>query len=298
MRRVAEGTPAPVDERGAHAVGLRADAVERVVGDEEHARAVDPEPLAGLRVGRVVRLEVAGLVDRDHRVEVEPDVRPGRLEHVAVAVRENREAITPVQPFERRQHVGERLQPLDAGDEPAHLVVGMVDAGAAHDVRHRAVSDLAVGRVAAVAQRVDHRVFEVRPPPPGDEAVRVAAPALAGQERRHHLGQTALHVDDGAVLVEHQGRDLAAQETGQIGAHRMLLLRKHRRGRGGHAPDFFGASNTAATSMTSPSRDLDVAESPAAKTPCSTYAPPSSVSTVIVSSRGSTIQYSGMPASA
>ena len=83
---------------------------------------VGAEVLAGRRIGRAVRLEVAGLLDRDHRVEGEPDVRFRGLEHVAVAVREDREAVASAQPFERLDHVGEGFQAFDAADEPAHLV--------------------------------------------------------------------------------------------------------------------------------------------------------------------------------
>ena len=64
-----------------------------------------------------------------------------------------------------------------------------------------------------------------------------------------------------------------------------------------HAPDS-GASNTADTSAAKPSSSRDVAEPPRGNTPCSTYAPSRSVSTVMVASRGSTIQYSGIPPSA
>jgi hypothetical protein len=32
-----------------------------------------------------------------------------------------------------------------------------------------AVADLAIGRVLAMQQRIDHRVLEMRAPPPGDE---------------------------------------------------------------------------------------------------------------------------------
>ena len=74
------------------------------------------------------------------------------------------------------------------------------------------MADLPVRRVAAIAQRVDHRVLEVRAAPPGDEAVGVALPALPLQKRRDGLGQALLHVDDGAVLVERQRLDLASED--------------------------------------------------------------------------------------
>ena len=192
-------------------------------------RAVLADDLLGLGVGLPVRLEVAGLLHRDHVVERKADVRPGRLQHVAVAVGQDRELVAgAAQLLERRDHIGKRLQRLDLADEPAHLVLGVGDAAAIHDVGHGAVADLAVGRVAAVAQRVDHRVLEVRAPPPGDEAVGLALPALLLQEGRHGLGQALLHVDDGAVLVEHQRLDLALQDVA-YGRHVFLRARQRRR---------------------------------------------------------------------
>ena len=43
----------------------------------------------------------------------------------------------------------------------------------------RAMADLAVGRVPAIAQGVDHGVLEMGAAPPGDEAVGRAGPGLA-----------------------------------------------------------------------------------------------------------------------
>ena len=63
-------------------------------------------------------------------------------------------------------------------------------------------------------------------------------------------------------------------------------------------PPVSGASNTADTSAAKPSSSAEAAVSPRAYLPCSTYASPRSTSTVSVSSRGSAIQYSGIPASA
>ena len=59
-----------------------------------------------------------------------------------------------------------------------------------------------------------------------------------------------------------------------------------------------GASNTEATSTANPSSSREAAAAPRPHAPCSAYAPPPSASTVIAAWRGSTIQYSGMPASA
>src|SRR6266511_3123277 len=49
-------------------------------------------------------------------------------------------------------------------------------------VSARALSDLPIGRMPAIAQRVDHRVLEVRAAQPGDEAIRLAVPTLALEE--------------------------------------------------------------------------------------------------------------------
>src|SRR5271167_2018402 len=48
--------------------------------------------------------------------------------------------------------------------------------------------------------------------PPGDEAVRLARPALLFEKRRDGCGEPLLHVDDGAVLVECQRLDLAPED--------------------------------------------------------------------------------------
>jgi hypothetical protein len=66
--------------------------------------------------------------------------------------------------------------------------------------------------VSAIAQRIDHRVLEVGASPPGDEAVRLSAPAFPLQEGRDGFGEALLHVDDGAVLVESQRFDFAPED--------------------------------------------------------------------------------------
>ena len=130
--------------------------------------------------------------------------------------------------LERRDDVGKRFQLLDLADERAHLVLGVGDAAAIHDVGNGTMADLPVRRVATIAQRVDHRVLEVCAPPPGDEAVRLAVPAFRLQEGRRGLGEPLLHVDDGAVLVERQYFDLALQDVA-YGRHVFLRARQRRR---------------------------------------------------------------------
>src|ERR1700753_3915986 len=74
----------------------------------------------------------------------------------------------------------------------------------------------------APEQGVDHRVLEVVPPPPGDEGVGVAAPSLGPQERRGDVAQTALHIHDRAVMVEHAELDARFQRV-DVGHHRPPL---------------------------------------------------------------------------
>jgi hypothetical protein len=61
-----------------------------------------------------------------------------------------------------------------------------------------------------VRQRVDHRVLE-RAPPPSDEIICVALPALALKEAGRGFAESTLHVDDRAVLVEHADLDAALE---------------------------------------------------------------------------------------
>ena len=75
------------------------------------------------------------------------------------------------------------------------------------------MADLSVGRVAAVAQCIDHRVLEVCASPPGDEAIGIALPTLFLQKWRDRLAQALLHVDNGAVLIEDQHLDLALEDV-------------------------------------------------------------------------------------
>jgi hypothetical protein len=70
--------------------------------------------------------------------------------------------------------------------------------------------------VPAIAQRVDHRALEVGAAPPGDEAVRLAVPALAFEKGRDRLGEPLLHIDDGAVLIEGQRLDFASEDLGRF----------------------------------------------------------------------------------
>jgi hypothetical protein len=87
------------------------------------------------------------------------------------------------------------------------------------------MADLSVGRVAAVAQCIDHRVLEVRASPPSDEAIGIAAPTLFLQKWRDRLPQAFLHVDNGAVLIEDQHLDLALEDVRAFHALALMLWR-------------------------------------------------------------------------
>ena len=149
-----------------------------------------------------------------------------------------------------------------------------------------------------LGQRVGGEVDVLR------DQVEGAAGHMVARERRHHhvverTVQTALSrrrglrtpVDNRTapqlVRLQDQPDDLVgigAREVGRVDSE-------------SHAPTV-GASNTALTSAAKPASSGDAAVSPRRYTPCSVYPVSCSVRTRIVSSRGSAIQYSGMPASA
>src|SRR6266850_3808446 len=97
VRGAAKRPPAPVDEGRAHARGFGADAIERVVGDEQDLVHPHAHDLGGFRVRRHMRLERAGDGDRDHRVEWNLVERLGGLEHVGITVREHDDLVTRLQ---------------------------------------------------------------------------------------------------------------------------------------------------------------------------------------------------------
>src|SRR6266566_5112876 len=121
------------------------DAVERVVGNEQDVRAILADDFLGRRIGLPVRLEIARLLDRNDVVEREVDVRPRRIQHVAIAVRQDRQfvACSP-QLLERGRHVRKWLELLDLADEPPYLVRRVSDAAAVQDVRDGSLSDLPI----------------------------------------------------------------------------------------------------------------------------------------------------------
>ena len=98
-------------------------------------------------------------------------------------------------------------QAFDGGDQVTDLVHRVLDTGAVHHMRDGAVADFPIGRVLPMQQRIDHRVLVMRPPPPGDEGVRIARPTLLLQKRRRVFNQPALHIHDRPILVEHADLD-------------------------------------------------------------------------------------------
>ena len=79
----------------------------------------------------------------------------------------------------------------------------MCNASALERVGKRYPTNVAIRQVLAVEQRVNHGVLEVRPPPPGDQAPWLTTPALCCEIRPYGLGESRLHIDNGAVEVEH-----------------------------------------------------------------------------------------------
>lgn len=174
-----------------------------MIGHEQHLIGLHAHDLGRLGVGRDMRLERIGLSHRDHAIERDLVVLLRGLEHIGIAVRQHDELVFALQPRERLRHFRKRHQLLDLADEIAHVVHRVVDLRAVHHMGNCAVSDLAIGRVLAMQQRIDHRILEMGPTPPCDEGIRIALPALLCKERCGDFNQAALHVDDGAVLIEH-----------------------------------------------------------------------------------------------
>src|SRR4030095_2456353 len=144
------------------------DAIEGMIGNKQDTGAVLANDLLGIRISLPVRLEIACLLHRNYMIERKAYVRPGRLEHVTMAVRQNGQLVSlGSKLLERRNNIWKRLQLFHIADKLANLFLRVGDAAAVHNERRRAMPDLAVGRMAAIAQRVDHRVLEVCTAPPG-----------------------------------------------------------------------------------------------------------------------------------
>ncbi len=212
MRCLAKRPFAAVDEGRSHAECLGTNAIESVVGDKQDARSIKADDFLSLGVGLPVRLEVTGLLHRDHMIKWKADMWTGCLQHVAIAIRQYRE-FEPrcAQALQAGYHVGKWLQPLDFGNKRRHFRLCVADAATIEHVADRPMADLPVWRMAAIEKRINHRVFEVRAPPPRDKARRIAGPSLSLEKRRRGFGQAALHIDDRAVLIERQCLDFAFQ---------------------------------------------------------------------------------------
>ncbi len=156
-------------------------------------------------------------------IKLEPDMRHGCLQHVAVTIRQNHQLVAGLQCLQSSDDIRERRKPLDLRDKPLNLVAGVGDPGAVHDVRHRAVADLPVGSVAPVAQGIDHRIFEMSAPPPCNKLMWFAFPSLLFEKWRNRLGQAGLHVDYGAVEIEGQNLDFAFENIDRCHAERVSL---------------------------------------------------------------------------
>src|SRR6185437_3410003 len=96
-----------------------------------------------------------------------------------------------------------------------------LDAGALHHMGDRAVTDLAVRRMLAMQQGIDHRIFKMRPTPPGHKRVRIALPAFVLEKWRGDGRQPPLHIDHRSVLIEHAHLDVGPD---RFVAHVVLLM--------------------------------------------------------------------------
>jgi hypothetical protein len=67
-----------------------------------------------------------------------------------------------------------------------------------------------------IEQGVNHRILEMRSPPPRHERVRTSLPAFLRKKRRDGFGQAALHIHDGSIEVEAEDLDGLTQD-GDIG---------------------------------------------------------------------------------
>src|SRR5262249_52770343 len=77
---------AAVDEGGPHAIRLRTNAIEGMIGNKQNSGAVVTNDLFRFRIGLPVRLEIAGFLHRNNVIEWKANVRSGGLEHVSVAI--------------------------------------------------------------------------------------------------------------------------------------------------------------------------------------------------------------------
>ena len=210
----------------------------------------------------------------------------------------------PVRPIEQASVVDAR-EPGRESEAPGGIAVDQIPP-------HR--------RVASVRQRLEHA-----PPQP------LRRERLLPRQRRHglaHDGPRELRGEfdpqvrrDTEVPGEFQGEPApqgGMRHDDAFGFERVARLLQHALGepRGeclqavagvyldaglptmGPAANPYSASNTAATCTSRPGRQTDPARSPRRNVPCSAYEASSSASTVTVSSKGSTIQYSEIPASA
>ena len=178
-----------------------------------------------------MRLERLGGRHRNDVIERDTVVRPRGFQHVGVTVGQHCQLVMLVQNRHAGGHVGKTFQLFNLRDEITDFFVGVRDARAFQRVIDGDFADAAIGNVLALKQRVYHRVLEMRASPPRDERVRPAAPAFAFEKRRCHFDQSTLHVDDCAVLVEHQELGVAAQFFD--GRHKIKFLFSDRASRAG-----------------------------------------------------------------
>jgi len=86
MRRTAERSLPAIDKSRTHSGRLGANAVKRVVGNEQHLVHPHSKQFRGRGVGRRVRLEGISYSHRDHAIERYPVIVLGGFELVGIAI--------------------------------------------------------------------------------------------------------------------------------------------------------------------------------------------------------------------
>ena len=110
MRRFDEGALAPVDKGGTHAERFGTDAIERMACNKQAACALLADQRRCRGVGFPMWLKVASLLDGNHMIEREVDMRFGCFQHIAIAVGEDGELEAAfAQALESLNNFGKRL---------------------------------------------------------------------------------------------------------------------------------------------------------------------------------------------
>jgi hypothetical protein len=122
MRRNAKGPSTPIDEGRSHSRGFSTDAIEGVIGDEQHLVHADSHDLRRFCVRVDMWLEGMGNRHRDHTVKRNSVLAFRRFQHVRITIGQNDQRVARLQPSKRLGHLRKWSQPLDMSHEVTHFV--------------------------------------------------------------------------------------------------------------------------------------------------------------------------------